>query len=191
MAEKLENEQRPEDLLEVALCREADDLRRMHPLIGAKPGLEPWVYWDCSGVQRRTGPVEGLLGICGFSGSPPAPPTVSTLNEKNVNCVPMYGFTVGLEKYATVRTAIQMVLSGRVGGFLPLVVAQAGFHDAAIDVFSYVWTQVGGPPIWIRTPEFQVRGSGTSVPETLLPYASQLMSYGNSAHIRGNRGPRT
>lgn len=190
MAEIPENEERPEDLLEVALCRESDDLRRMHSLIGAKPGLDPWVYWDCIGTKKRPSAVDALLGICGFSGSAPSPPTVNTLDDKSVNCLPVFGFTVPIANYSAVRTAIQSVMSGRMGGFLPLVVAQAGFHDAVIDVFSYIWTQVGAPPIWIKTPDFQERGSGTSVPESLLSYAGQLQSYGNSAYIRGNRGPR-
>ncbi len=185
-----EKDERPEDLLHVALCREADDLRRMHPLIGAKPGLDPWMYWDCSGTRSRPTPVAALLGICGFAGSPPPAPEVTALDEKGVTSVPVLGFTVPVVQYAAVRTAIQTVMSGRVGGFVPLVVAQAGFHDAVIDVFSYIWTQAGGPPIWVRTPDFQLRGSGTSVPESLLPYAGQVMSYGNSAYIRGNRGPR-
>ena len=184
MAELENTEPNPEDLLHVALCREADDLRAMHKLIGVKAGEEPWVYWECQGSRRTPSAVESLLGACGFTGSGPQRPEVITLGETEVNCIALVGFTLPRQTYAQVRTAIALAIAGQVGGFVPLIVAQAGFHDTAIDVLSYVWTQTDRPPIWVRTPELSSRGSGTSVPESISRLAHGAMSIQSSAYLR-------
>jgi hypothetical protein len=180
-------EPKEEELMHVALCREADDLRALHRLIGVKVGKDPWVYWECVGDPIVPSAVESLLGACGFGGAPPQAPQVVALNEEAVNGVPLLGFTLSRSEYALVRTAIQMALSGRIGGFVPIVVAQAGFHDTVIDVFSYVWSESNRPPIWLRTPEFSIRGGGDGVPATIVPIALQSTSVRNSALTRGRQ----
>lgn len=189
--EAREGEERPEDLLHVALCREADDLRAMHRLIGLKRGEEPWVYYDCSGVPALTSPVDALLSVCGFAGAPPPRPQVRTLKEDEVSCVPLLGFTVPRAMYPAVRTAIQQIMSGQIGGFSPILVAQSGFHDAGIDVLSYVWSQAERPPLWVRAPGADTRGGGASVPEGLLPHAHGNASFRASDYLRRvSRGGR-
>lgn len=178
-------EPKEEDLMHVALCREADDLRAMHRVIGVKVGKDPWVYWECEGDPELPSAVSSLLGACGYAGSPPQAPPVATLNENSVNAVPLIGFTVPSTEYASVRTAIQMALSGRIGGFIPIVVAQAGFHDTVIDVFSYVWSEVNRPPIWVRTPEFTFRGGGEDAPTSIIPLALHNASIRNTGITRG------
>ena len=189
MTQTNEPEMRPEDKLDVALCREANDLRALHKIIGARVGLDPWVYWDCQGTERLGSAVEGLLAIAGFAGSAPSRPTVRQIDEDDVNCIPVLGFTVKRDRYATVRAAIQAVGAGHIGGFSPLVVAQAGYHDAALDVFSYVWSQAGRPQIWIRSPDIVTRGGASgNAPETLLPFAKNDLGFSMSEYIRGLGG---
>ena len=181
----LEEERRREveETLRVALFREANDLRALHKLIGAQAGEGPWMYWDAMGVPL-TGPVETLLGLCGFGGQRPPKPEVRALREDEVNAVPLLGFTVPRDLYSEVRTAIVAVASGQIGGFSPLMVAQSGFHDAAIDVFAYVWSQVGRPPLWVSSPKLGSRGGGTAVPQSILPFARSDIAFRASDYMR-------
>jgi hypothetical protein len=172
-----------EETLRVALFREANDLRALHKLIGVQAGQEPWKYWDATGVPL-TGPVETLLGLCGFGGQRPPRPEVRALEEGDVNVVPLLGFTAPRDLYSEVRTAILAVASGQIGGFAPLMVAQSGFHDAAIDVFAYVWSQVERPPIWVCSPVLGSRGGGTAVPQSILPFARSDIAFRASDYVR-------
>lgn len=172
-----------EETLRVALFREANDLRALHKLIGIQVGEERWKYWDTTGVPL-TGPVDTLLGLCGFTGHQPPRPEVRELDEGNVNAVALVGFTAPRDLYADVRTAIVAVSSGQIGGFAPLVVAQSGFHDAAIDVFAHVWSQVGSPALWICSPTLGSRGGGTVVPQSLLPFARSDLAFHTSNYMR-------
>jgi hypothetical protein len=181
--EEEERRREVEETLRVALFREANDLRALHKLIGAQAGEEPWTYWDALGVPL-TGPVETLLGLCGFGGQRPPRPEVRALREDEVNAVPLLGFTVPRDLYSEVRTAIVAVASGQIGGFSPLMVAQSGFHDAAIDVFAYVWSQVGRPPLWVSSPKLGSRGGGTAVPQSILPFARSDIAFRASDYMR-------
>ncbi len=172
-----------DETLRVALFREANDLRALHRLIGAQVGDEPWKYWDATGVPL-TGPVDTLLGLCGFTAQRPPRPEVRELDEGEVNVIALVGFTAPRDLYADVRTAIVAVASGQIGGFAPLVVAQSGFHDAAIDVFAHVWSQVGSPPLWICSPTLGSRGGGTVVPQSMLPFARSDLAFNASAYMR-------
>lgn len=165
-----------EETLRVALFREANDLRALHKLIGIQEGEEPWTYWDAMGVPL-TGPVETLLGLCGFGGKRPPTPDVRALEEGDVNAVPLIGFTAPRDLYAEARNAVVAVASGQIGGFAPLMVAQSGFHDAAIDVFAYVWSQLGRPPVWVCSPALGSRGGGTTVPQSILPFARSNVAF--------------
>lgn len=174
------DEQRPK--LHVALCREADDLRALHKLIGTKLDDEPWEYWDARGVPL-TSAVENLLGVCGFGGAAPPKPEVRSQGEDAVRAVPILGFSVDAAEYGAVRSAILAVASGQIGGFAPIVVAQSGYHDAAIDVMAYVWSLSGRPPFWIRRPALGARGGG-QIPQSLLPLAERDPSFSSSRLLR-------
>jgi hypothetical protein len=180
-----EDEQRRdmEETLRVALFREANDLRALHKLIGVQVGEEPWTYWDATGVAL-TGPVETLLGLCGFAGHGPPRPEVRELDEGDVNVIALVGFTAPRDLYGDVRTAILSVVGGQIGGFSPLVVAQSGFHDAAIDVFAHVWSQVGSPALWICTPTLGSRGGGTLIPQSMMPFARGDLAFHASDYQR-------
>jgi hypothetical protein len=175
-------EKKNEPKLHVALCREADDLRSLHKLIGTKLDEEPWKYWDAAGVPL-TSAVENLLGVCGYGGAAPPVPEVRAISEEDINAVPLLGFTVDASEYGTVRSAIVAMASGQIGGFTPIVVAQSGFHDAAIDIMAYVWSLSGRPAFWIRRPPLGSRGGGI-VPPNLPPMADGDPSYFASRLIR-------
>jgi hypothetical protein len=177
-----DSETKQEPKLHVALCREADDLRSLHKLIGTKLGDEPWKYWDAAGVPL-TSAVENLLGVCGYGGAAPPVPEVRAISEEDINAVPLLGFTVEASEYGTIRSAIIQVATGQIGGFTPIVVAQSGFHDAAIDVMAYVWSLSGRPTFWIRRPPMGSRGGGL-VPQNLPPLAEDDLSYSSSRLIR-------
>lgn len=171
------------ETLRVALFREANDLRALHKLIGVQVGEEPWKYWNATGVPL-SGPVDMLLGLCGFTGQRPPRPDVRELDESEVNVIALVGFTAPRDLYADVRTAIVAVAGGQIGGFAPLVAAQSGFHDAAIDVFAHVWSQAGSPTMWICSPTLGSRGGGTVVPQSMLPFARSNLAFQASAHMR-------
>jgi len=169
--------------LHVALFREADDLRALHKLIGLQVENEPWQYWDTEGVPL-TSAVEGLLGVCGFGGKTPPTPDVRILDEQAVNVVPLVGFTLPASSYGAVRSAIIAMARGQIGGFSPVVVALSGFHDAAIDVFAYVWSLCGRPRVWIHSPKLGTRGGAGAVPSSILPFAARDTSFSASHYIR-------
>jgi hypothetical protein len=183
MAERTPEEGADEIMVKVALCREADDMRALHKLVGMQRGEERWTYWEATGVTLGS-PVEALLGVCGFAGKQPPRPTVRALGEDDVTCVPLFGFNVPASMYGEVRAAIMDLASGQIGGFSPVVVSQSGFHDAAIDVLSYVWSQVGRPPIWVRSPATETRGGGSTVPEAILSFARRDTSFKASDYLR-------
>jgi len=54
-----------------------------------------------------------------------------------------------------------------------------------IDVFSYVWSEVNRPQIWVRTPEFSIRGGGEDAPPNIVPFALENMSVRNTGITRG------
>lgn len=188
MSEQKENEE--PKLLHVALFREADDLRALHKLIGLQLNEDPWQYWDTDGVPL-TSAVEGLLGVCGFGGKTPPAPDVRILDEEAVNVVPLIGFTLPASDYGAVRSAIMAMARGQIGGFSPLVVALSGFHDAAIDVFAYVWSLSGRPRIWIHSPKLGVRGGAGAVPSSILTFAARDTSFSASHYIRSVIGGAT
>jgi len=175
-------EKQAEPLL-VALCREADDLRSLHKVIGVKLGEEPWKYWDAGGVSL-TSAVENLLGACGFAGKKPPVPEVRVLAEEELDAIPLIGFTVPAARYGSVRQSITRVATGQIGGFVPVLVAQSGYHDAAIDVFAYVWSRVDRPPIWVRRPPMGGRGGGDVAPMPILSRAGDDVSMRASQYIR-------
>lgn len=170
-------------MLHVALFREADDLRALHKLIGLQVDGEPWEYWDAEGVPLPSA-VESLLGVCGFGGKAPPSPEVRIRAEEDVNAVPLMGFTVPASEYGAVQSALLASARGQIGGFAPIVVALAGFHDAAIDVFAYVWSLSGRPQVWIKSPGLGSRGSAEQAPSSLLPHASRDVSFSASRYIR-------
>lgn len=172
-----------EKTLHVAVFREADDLRSLHKLIGTKLGEEPWTYWDTLGVPL-TSAVENLLALCGFAGQAPSTPEVQALSEDHVGVVPLLGFTVPASKYPLVREGIAAVTNGQLGGFLPMVVAQAGFHCATIDVFAYLRSHCGSPPIWICRPSFGDRGGGRDAPLPISSFVGEDTSLRASLFLR-------
>ncbi len=172
-----------DETLQVAVCREADDLRSLHKMIGTKLGEEPWTYWDTSGVPL-TSAVENLLALCGFAGQMPPRPEVRALSESHVAAVPLLGFTVPASSFPLVREGIAAVANGQLGGFVPMVVAQSGFHDGAVDIFAYLWSHCGSPPIWICRPSFGERGGGRFEPMPIPSFVSEDPSLQASLFLR-------
>jgi hypothetical protein len=172
-----------EETLHVAVCREADDLRSLHKMIGTKLEGEPWKYWDTSGVPL-TSAVENLLALCGFSGKLPPRPEVRALSEQHVGVVSLLGFTVPASSFPLVREGIAAIANGQLGGFVPMVVAQSGFHDGAVDIFAYLWSHCGSPPIWICRPSFGERGGGRFVPVPIPSFVGEDTSLQASLFLR-------
>ncbi len=177
-----------EEVLHVALCREADDLRALHRMIGTKVGVEPWLYWDTLGVAPSSA-VENLLALCGFAGQSPPVPEIRTLSqEQHDGVVPLLGFTLPATFFARVRQGIAAIANGQMGGFVPMVVAQSGFHDSAVDVFSYLRSHCGSPPIWVARPPFGPRGGGVDQPEQINSLVGEDRSLRASRFIRRAEG---
>jgi hypothetical protein len=134
----------------VLLVRDADDYRAMHPMIELRRGEERAVF-EVSG-WRPTRPIAGILALAGFTGDA-APGGELTEAPEGTPVVPLRSFSVpDPGKLGDVQMMIRLALTGRLGGFHPVVLAQAGFHAAPWS-FEYVWTAAGCPPIHVYHPE--------------------------------------
>jgi hypothetical protein len=141
---------------QVWLVRDADDYRAMHDMIAVEVGGERTVF-DVTGWQEER-PIQRILALAGFAGSADGGGDL-TIVLKETPIVPLRGFVVkDPSKVGDVQMMVRLALTGRLGGFHPVVHGQAGFHRAVM-AFEYVWNAAGCPPIRIKHPE-AVDGDG-------------------------------
>jgi hypothetical protein len=135
--------------IEVWLATEATDHRAMHDVIAIYTPeytyvLEPAGWSD-------DGPVTAVLAAGGFQGGPG-----SGLSVREVACdvpiVPVRGFTAPASMLATLKEVVARALTGRLGGFFPVLAGQAFFHRSAM-AFEYAWAAAGRPPVKVRPPD--------------------------------------
>ena len=141
----------------VWLVRDADDYRAMHDMIAVEVGDERTIF-DITGWQEER-PIQRILSLAGFTGSGGGGDL--TIAPKETPVVPLRGFVVkDPSKVGDVQMMVRLALTGRLGGFHPVVHGQAGFHRAVM-AFEYVWNAAGCPPIRIKHPE-AVDGEGAA-----------------------------
>ncbi len=133
---------------QVWLVRDADDYRAMHDMIAVDVGGERTIF-DVTGWQEER-PIQRVLALAGFAGSESSGELTIAPGETPV--VPLRGFVVDPSKLGDVQMMVRLALTGRLGGFHPVVHGQAGFHRAVM-AFEYVWAAAGCPPILIMHPE--------------------------------------
>jgi hypothetical protein len=135
---------------QVWLVRDADDYRAMHDMIAVDVGGERTIY-DVTGWQEER-PIQSILALAGFAGSAGGGGEL-TIAPKETPIVPLRGFVVDApSKVGEVQMMVRLALTGRLGGFHPVVHGQAGFHRAVM-AFEYVWSAAGCPPMRISHPE--------------------------------------
>jgi hypothetical protein len=134
----------------VWLVRDADDYRALHDMIAVEIGGERTIF-DVTGWQEER-PIQAILALAGFTGSASGGGEL-TIPPKETPVVPLRGFVVkDPSKIGDVQMMVRLALTGRLGGFHPIVHGQSGFHRAVM-AFEYVWNAAGCPPIRIRHPE--------------------------------------
>ena len=135
---------------QVWLVRDADDYRAMHDMIAVEVSGERTIF-DVTG-WREERPIQRILALAGFAGSEEGGGDL-TIAPKDTPVVPLRGFVVkDPSKVGDVQMMVRLSLTGRLGGFHPVIHGQAGFHRAVM-AFEYVWNAAGCPPILIKHPE--------------------------------------
>lgn len=135
--------------IQVWLATEATDRRAMHEVIAVY--TEGYTYVYESADWSETSPVDGVLAAAGFTAS-----AGGSLAAREVPCdvaiVQQRGFAAPASLWPKVEQALVRALTGQLGGFFPVLAAQAFFHRSAV-AFEYAWSAAGRPPVQVRHPE--------------------------------------
>ena len=135
---------------QVWLVRDADDYRALHEMISVEIDGERTIF-EVTGWQAER-PIQRILALAGFAGSQGGDGGL-TIVPKGTPVVHKRGFVVkDPSKLGDVQMMVRLALTGRLGGFHPVVHGQAGFHHAVM-AFEYVWNAAGCPPMRIKHPE--------------------------------------
>ncbi|MEZ4294792.1 MAG: hypothetical protein R3B70_07425 [Polyangiaceae bacterium] len=137
-----------EPMLQVWLATEAADRRAMHDVIAIFTSAYTYVL-EPAGWSSE-GPVSAVLGAAGF-----APAGRTGLTVREVPCdVPIVlhrGFFAPESMFPRIHDIVVRAMTGRLGGFFPVLAGQAFFHRA-VSAFEYAWSAAGRPRIEVRHP---------------------------------------
>jgi hypothetical protein len=154
---------------ELSLVADASDLRAMHDMIALSDG-ESLRIFECDGWGPEK-PVDRALALAGFlPGSAASPVRVRTCGcDRTIVVLKSFAFPLGL--IGQVEMMVRMAMAGNLGGFMPLVAGQTGFHRAAV-AFEHVWNAAGRPAVRTVHPELAqgIEASGER-PSSLLASA--------------------
>ncbi|MBK8259322.1 MAG: hypothetical protein IPK82_42545 [Polyangiaceae bacterium] len=154
---------------ELSLVADATDLRAMHDMIALSDGGTLRIF-ECDGWTSEK-PVDRALALAGFLPGSAASPVRVRVCTCDRPIVVLKSFAFPLGSIGRVEMMVRMAMAGNLGGFMPLVAGQTGFHRAAV-AFEHVWNAAGRPPIRTVHPEL-VQGSEASgeSPASLLASA--------------------
>jgi hypothetical protein len=153
---------------EISLVADASDQRAMHDMLALSDGTSLRIF-ECVEWEAEK-PVDKALVLAGFLPGPAA----STVRVKICACdrpiVVLKSFAFPMSAIGEVEMMVKMAMAGNLGGFLPLVAGQTGFHRAAV-AFEHVWNAAGRPAVRSVHPEIVSGVEAGERPVSLLASA--------------------